>query len=800
MSQMSHRRRLRWWVCMALVGCLALAALISPNTAQAEDAVVTDYGSLAVVMDLSGSMNDDDGTGTIKLDGAKEALVSVVRTQASRGDTMSLWTYPGGQTVDGCAAGSWEAESGEDPLQLAAKINSLTAGGGTPTGPALRAVADNLKGTGENKAVILLVSDGMSGCGTPPCDVAKELVSEGFQLTVQAMGFQVDAEGRQELECIANATQGAYYDASDAADLVEKIEQYGVPNLELNIDAPQTVASGDVAEVTVSVTNTSVQTIPGVSLSVLPLVGDDTTVLPAVVPPVVPIGNLPGDAQRSYSWRMPIGSIEKGGTTKLRAVASSTGFVAPVTKEFTITALGPDFGIREHTWLSQIVTDGSKANILIFGDSYSSGEGAGAYDVSTVQRDKNECHRTPRTYLANTDLPNVSIIACSGAVMAQVTEEGQDDQPPQIQNHLLAENDEPVDVAFMTIGGNDIHFAQILTDCLIGNDLPINPVLSCDEGWGYVLGGIALRKTQFMRTYEEVYSAINSPESLNERGRIAPLVILPYPNLVPAQASGKCGLDPDELRFAQSLINTLNETIENSISELRSDGLHDGIVFAGTVRTALGTHGMCTEDPHFNNPTLLEAGFDKLTLAWDIAEWGHLDRRGYLDITRAIQNWAYTQDFDPSKISPSEQIVRKYQDWHPTTPSVTASMSSTEKIVARPRDTVRVTASGLGPNSPAVVSIHSVPKTLIATRADTSGNIDALVRLPLETEAGRHRLVLEGFSADLGPINQSIPVEVRALEPWWLTPATVAAAGLFAASLILLLISLATRRRFRRTH
>ncbi|TRY16862.1 VWA domain-containing protein [Tessaracoccus rhinocerotis] len=769
-----------------------LAASPMPWAALAESPTPVDYGPLAVVLDLSGSMNDDDGTGTIKLDGAKEALVSVVRTQAARGDQIRLWTYPGPE--DDCAPGSWVSRAGEAPTTLVARINSLTAIGGTPTGPALREVADDLKSAGHDRAVLLLVSDGLSNCGTPPCEVAQDLVNEGFQLTVQAMGFQVDTAGRRELECIANATDGSYYDAEDADDLIEKIEEYGVPRLELDVDAPGHVASGDVVDVTVTVANNSVQPIQGVTLSMRPQAGDATTIFPAVIPPVVPLGNLPPETAREYRWQLPIGSIEVGGTVKLTATASSTGFVTPASQDVLITALGPDFDVRTPTWLSEVVASGSQHRILIFGDSYSSGEGAGKYYPETMS-ESNNCHKTRLTYLAYTTL-NTGIVACSGAMTYNLTETGQYDQPPQVHNPLVANTDDPVEVAFMTMGGNNVQFADILTQCLVGSDHVFNSVPACDDGWGHVFSNVAMLQYSLRDAYEDVYTAINTPELLNARDtRVAPLVILPYPNLVPARATGKCGLDPDELRFAQALVNSLNSAIENAVNYLRADGMHDGIIFASQVRTALGVHGMCTEDPHFNTPTIVDSAPDVLLDTWDAPEWGHLDARGYMDVTRAIQNWSFTQDLDPADIFPSPAILEDYIEHLNADPDLTLGVGAADSGQVRAGDPVRVVAEGMLPGSPAVVAINSVRVALLSARADESGRLDEVVLIPADVELGQHRITVSGFDPSFSPHEETFDVRVGAPEPWWFGLSPYVALGLVAAGLIALLVWFVARRR-----
>ncbi|MCP6390922.1 hypothetical protein NL487_28780, partial [Klebsiella pneumoniae] len=81
-------------------------------------------------------------------------------------------------------------------------IRQLTASGNTPTGPALRGVVDSLKQKGFTSATLLLISDGESNCGQPPCEVTKSIVDEGFALSVPSIGFTISDKGRNELTCI----------------------------------------------------------------------------------------------------------------------------------------------------------------------------------------------------------------------------------------------------------------------------------------------------------------------------------------------------------------------------------------------------------------------------------------------------------------------------------------------------------------------------------------------------------------------------------------------------------------------
>jgi Ca-activated chloride channel family protein len=103
--------------------------------------------------------------------------------------------------------------------------------GKTPISRSLRRAADALRYT-EEKATIILISDGKETCDPDPCGTAKELEKEGIDFITHVIGFNVDKKTDKQLECIAHATGGEYFSAKDAASLnkamkviVKKVEK-----------------------------------------------------------------------------------------------------------------------------------------------------------------------------------------------------------------------------------------------------------------------------------------------------------------------------------------------------------------------------------------------------------------------------------------------------------------------------------------------------------------------------------------------------------------------------------------------
>ena len=115
------------------------------------------------------------------------------------------------------------------------------------------------------------------------------------------------------------------------------------------------------------------------------------------------------------------------------------------------------------------------SSYVSLGDSYSSGEGTGNYDQGTDISNTNQCHRSANSYARvwasahDTDGIPVVQLACSGAVTTNLTTSGQWNEPAQIPatpRHAAR--------VMLTVGGNDVGFAGVLTHCL-------NPLNSCED-------------------------------------------------------------------------------------------------------------------------------------------------------------------------------------------------------------------------------------------------------------------------------------------------------------------------------
>lgn len=211
-------------LCASAVGPLpAVAAPATQDTARADG-----RSSLVMVLDSSGSMADDDGTGRTRMESARDAVGTVVDTLPD-GYPTGLRVY-GADQQQGCT--DTRLVRPVEPLDRA-EMKRAVAGvdpkGDTPIGLSLRKAEADLPARGEGtlgRRTILLISDGEANCGAPePCEVAEQLGENGVDLRIDTIGFQVKGKAREQLECVAEAGHGAYYDAPDAAALARQLQR-----------------------------------------------------------------------------------------------------------------------------------------------------------------------------------------------------------------------------------------------------------------------------------------------------------------------------------------------------------------------------------------------------------------------------------------------------------------------------------------------------------------------------------------------------------------------------------------------
>lgn len=90
--------------------------------------------------------------------------------------------------------------------------------GKTPLSAAVQQAATALRYT-EDKATVILITDGEETCQADPCALGSQLKSTGVDFTAHVVGFGLTKEQGEQVACLAHNTGGQYFEASNAAHL-----------------------------------------------------------------------------------------------------------------------------------------------------------------------------------------------------------------------------------------------------------------------------------------------------------------------------------------------------------------------------------------------------------------------------------------------------------------------------------------------------------------------------------------------------------------------------------------------------
>lgn len=127
--------------------------------------------------------------------------------------------------------------------------------------------------------------------------------------------------------------------------------------------------------------------------------------------------------------------------------------------------------------VAQLKAQSAPLKVAILGDSYISGEGTSRYEPGTDKHGddsvKNLCHRSVESWayriglrLANYRTDLVRSFACSGATTRNMEAGQYTERDGQLIPLKLWGAAKPVDVVFMSAGGNDAGFRDMIVDCL----------------------------------------------------------------------------------------------------------------------------------------------------------------------------------------------------------------------------------------------------------------------------------------------------------------------------------------------
>jgi Ca-activated chloride channel family protein len=110
-----------------------------------------------------------------------------------------------------------------DPETMIQKVLALSPKGKTPLSASVQKAAKALRYT-EQKATVVLVSDGLETCDMDPCALARELAMSGVDFKVHVVGFGLSKGDQERLRCLADQTGGLFLAANDADSLLKALK------------------------------------------------------------------------------------------------------------------------------------------------------------------------------------------------------------------------------------------------------------------------------------------------------------------------------------------------------------------------------------------------------------------------------------------------------------------------------------------------------------------------------------------------------------------------------------------------
>ncbi|MTI42502.1 von Willebrand factor type A domain-containing protein [Roseibium hamelinense] len=166
------------------------------------------------ILDGSGSMWGQIDK-VAKITTAKDTLSRLI-DDVPEGARVGLMTY-GTQSKESCTDFMTLNAVGSTRDDIKSSIAGITPLGKTPMALSLTLAITQLSKTEptDRQKAVVLISDGIETCDADPCSNAALSQYLGVDMKVHVVGFDVDKEAKDQLQCIANAGSGQYFDAAD---------------------------------------------------------------------------------------------------------------------------------------------------------------------------------------------------------------------------------------------------------------------------------------------------------------------------------------------------------------------------------------------------------------------------------------------------------------------------------------------------------------------------------------------------------------------------------------------------------
>jgi hypothetical protein len=209
---------------MSRVAILGLVAAFFPALAAAQTCNTADR-SILLILDASGSMNAKLPNGETRIAVARRAVKGVAAmVPAQAGLSLRLYGAQSPASQKNCQDTNLAvpfAAASANGAPITAAVDGAKAQGYTPIAYSLGQAANDFPADAKERTIVL-VSDGKETCQGDPVIAARALA--GKNVTVHTVGFVVDTAARMQLQAIAKATGGSYFDAPVGPELPDTLK------------------------------------------------------------------------------------------------------------------------------------------------------------------------------------------------------------------------------------------------------------------------------------------------------------------------------------------------------------------------------------------------------------------------------------------------------------------------------------------------------------------------------------------------------------------------------------------------
>jgi hypothetical protein len=204
------------------------------------------YINIIFILDCSASMNKIIGP-VRKIDIGKKTVETIIKNLAV--ESHQAGSMNTGLRVFGSKFYKWKKNCDDTTLEIPladieetmnpilGKVQTVTAKGQSSLALTMDALTGDFPDDPEQCCFIVVVSDGDESCGGNPCLAVEQLASVNQGISVNTLGVETDPAGYDNLNCMAEAGNGLYFDSKDVDEFILFLKQCNetIQNNRMNI-------------------------------------------------------------------------------------------------------------------------------------------------------------------------------------------------------------------------------------------------------------------------------------------------------------------------------------------------------------------------------------------------------------------------------------------------------------------------------------------------------------------------------------------------------------------------------------